>query len=195
MANRQFQYLTILCFVSFDAHDCRLTPTRDLKQLQFSVALTTVANATMFSIIAAAMAALLVAAPIRAAPLEHSSLQPRAIECGYDNFGLHEPANNSVITQHNDGNCTTFEVLYCSAQYFKTRSLSVDVLLSGSGPETFSNQILVKDATPNNPDSGYYGYLLNATICPFNGDYLTGNYVVTIFEAATGEFMPASTSF
>lgn len=133
----------------------------------------------MFSAATTALVALLAAATL---------VQARPTECGPSDFGLWEPTPNQTITQYNNLSCTDFKVFYCSGQYYKTRSISIDVLLS-SGDVTNGGQILVKDAEPNNGAAGYYGYSLNATICPSSGNYLTGPYVLSIFESETGVFI------
>jgi hypothetical protein len=136
------------------------------------------------------IAAILGVASAYAAPLTASSLRTRATQCDGRNLGILEPASSSTITQTKNGiiSCTTIPVLYCSYNYEQTASLSVDVLLSSPSAVTTNGQILVRDATPNPAEAGYpAGYLINATVCPQDRDYPTGQWVLSVFETATGK--------
>jgi len=137
----------------------------------------------------AAAATLFAAAITNAIPVEPATIEDRATPaCAPGRQALLLPKAGSTIDQYNDGNydCTMFEVLYCSGQYFKTRSINVDLLLSFPGQT--SGQLLEIGQTPTSgtAPAGYYGYRFNATICPEDGDYITGQRTLTIYETASG---------
>ncbi|KAI4147374.1 MAG: hypothetical protein LQ340_005588 [Diploschistes diacapsis] len=142
-----------------------------------------------FCSILLASAALLTAAfasPILSEPI----LAPRATTlCGEGSQGIKKPARNTTIQQQEDG--TTFEVIYCSGQYFKTSSIDGSVWLHNPS-STKSGQLLVKDRTPDNKDApaGFYSYRFNITIYPQDGDYLSGKQVLSVYETATGYYNP-----
>lgn len=122
-----------------------------------------------------------------AAPTTTSAAQP--ICTPESDQGIVQPANSATITQINDGSFsgTTFEVLYCSEQYFKTSSVAASVLLNV--PESPNNgELLVRDVAPDNLDAsaGFYSYRFNVTISPSDGDYPTGLYSLSIYETTTG---------
>ena len=109
--------------------------------------------------------------------------------CGPGKVGIAEPANNAKIVQIKDGNFspTNVTIVYCSGQYFKTRTIDASALLTSPGAT--SGELLVKDVKPDNQDApaGYYSYRFNATIYPEDGNYLTGKRTLTIYETTTGE--------
>jgi hypothetical protein len=110
--------------------------------------------------------------------------------CSPEAQGIVKPTPGTIITQTNDGNYgpTYFEVIYCSGQYFKTSSIDGSVLLAV--PEAPDNgQLLIKDQAPDNLDAyaGFYSYRFNASISPSDGDYLTGEQTLSIYETTTGE--------
>ncbi|KAF2723495.1 hypothetical protein K431DRAFT_301746 [Polychaeton citri CBS 116435] len=113
--------------------------------------------------------------------------------CTYGNFGLKKPEVGTVITQIDDGNYdgTTFEVLYCSSQYFKTRSISATIGLGWPDSYTSGGQILGTPGlspTDDAADAGYYGYRVNVTVYPLSGNYLQGEQTLSVFEVASGYY-------
>jgi len=49
--------------------------------------------------------------------------------------------------------------------------------------------LLAKDIPPDNEDAaaGFYSYRYNVTLCPEDGEYRTGPFVVSVYETATGK--------
>ena len=88
--------------------------------------------------------------------------------CGYGTQGIKQPTANSTIQQNEDS--TTFEVVYCSGQYFKTSSLDISAFLHFPDSPN-SGQLLVRNQQPDNQDApaGYYSYRFNITIYPEDG--------------------------
>jgi len=138
----------------------------------------------------AAMVTAMAAALATATPLQSASIieSRQAATCGSRLQALLLPVAGSTIDQINDGTygCTTFEVLYCSGQYFKTRSINVDLLLSNPGESSGQILALGQTPTPGAARAGYFGYHFNATICPADGDYITGERVLSIYETTSG---------
>jgi len=102
--------------------------------------------------------------------------------------GLYSPTEGAVLAQNvTDYGCNNVTVLYCSGQYYKTRSIDTSVWLSSPGGT--SGQLLAQDVTPDDADAaaGYSSYRYNVTICPLDGDYKTGSYVFSVYETETGE--------
>ena len=122
------------------------------------------------SLLLVASAALL-PATVLASPLHFAEAIRRQDDgylCGYGTQGLKKPADNDTIYQQEDS--TTFEVVYCSGQYFKTSTIDASVWLSF--PDSFqSGELLTKDQKPDNKDApaGYYSYRFNVTIYPNDG--------------------------
>ncbi|MCJ1331200.1 hypothetical protein MMC10_007888 [Thelotrema lepadinum] len=110
--------------------------------------------------------------------------------CGYETGqAIVEPAANSTIQQNEDS--TTFEVIYCSGQYFKTYSIDASVFLHFPDSPN-SGQLLVNNQQPDNldTDAGFYSYRFNITIYPEDGDYLSGQQTLSVYEAASGYYNP-----
>ena len=116
--------------------------------------------------------------------------------------GIRQPANGSTITwtaaEQANFEGHAIEIVYCSGEYFKTRSVNATVLLGrtttpagGIGP---TGEIL-GSATPTGgaAPGGFYGYVFNVTVWPSNGDFRTGQYDLSVFEWATGERAPFDT--
>lgn len=110
--------------------------------------------------------------------------------CSGQSPGIYEPADGSTINQvmDDDYDCTTVEFLYCSGQYDKTRSIDTSIWLSASGAA--SGQLLAKDVQPDNDDAaaGFYSYRYNVTICPEDGNYMTGSQTLSVYETETGRY-------
>ena len=119
-----------------------------------------------FLLAGAALFAAASASPLISEPV----LDPRAKSvCGQlGDSGIKKPKNNATIHQTNDE--TTFEVIYCSGQYFKTSSQDASVWLS-SGVGSQSGELWVKNQAPDNLDAvtGSYSYRLNVTLYPEDG--------------------------
>jgi len=108
--------------------------------------------------------------------------------------GIYSPSSNAILTQDiSSYTCNNFTLLYCSGQYFKTSSLSTSVGLSPSsnGININSGELLAKDVKADNADAqaGFYSYRYNVTICPVEGEYMTGPYALSVFETETGELI------
>ena len=105
--------------------------------------------------------------------------------------GIIQPVDGATITQVNDGNydSTTVEIVYCSGQYFKTRSIDASVFLTFPDSPN-SGELLAKDIEPDNKDAsaGFYSYRFNVTIAPSDGSYPTGVRSLSVYETTTGEF-------
>ena len=52
-----------------------------------------------------------------------------------------------------------------------------------------SGQLLIKDQPPDDLDSdaGFYSYRFNASVYPSDGDYLTGEQTLSVYETVSGE--------
>ncbi|KAK3081211.1 hypothetical protein LTS18_009044 [Coniosporium uncinatum] len=116
--------------------------------------------------------------------------------CNYGDFGLKRPVPNQVIVQSVSTSYqgTDIELLYCSSEYFKTRSLGVSVGLAR--PESWSSagEIIALDYKPSDGQGvaqpGYYGYLFNVTVYPISGSYPVGLRRLSVFEVASGYHNP-----
>ncbi|KAF1991423.1 hypothetical protein K402DRAFT_450359 [Aulographum hederae CBS 113979] len=114
--------------------------------------------------------------------------------CAYGDFGFKSPAPNTTITQLDDGTYsgTSFEILFCSNQYFKTRSVGLTVGLSSVGRVDKGGMVLALDYRPSGDGkvagAGFYGYLFNVTIYPISGSYISGKRTLSGFEVATGYY-------
>lgn len=150
--------------------------------------------------LSAALSALVFAVLATALPTTQvSRLSPRQVSnttapfCSQKSPGIYSPASGAIITQSTTAySCTNITVLYCSGQYFKTSSIDTSVALSqiyAGGPGITSGQLLAKDVRPDNADAsaGVYSYRYNVTICPGGGDYLKGEYALSVYETETGE--------
>ena len=86
---------------------------------------------------------------------------------------------------------TNVSILYCSGQYFKTSSIDLSVWLSSADNGVTGGELLAKDVKPDNRDAapGFYSYGLNVTILPVDGMYMTGPYVISVYETMTGEWI------
>ena len=80
-------------------------------------------------------------------------------------------------------------MIYCSGQYFETHSIDGSVLLTGTDSLT-SGELLIKDQKPDNldADAGFYSYRFNASISPEDGDYITGDKTLSVYETTSGNF-------
>ncbi|KAF2860899.1 hypothetical protein K470DRAFT_257447 [Piedraia hortae CBS 480.64] len=115
--------------------------------------------------------------------------------CSGKSSGLYKPAEGAILSQYiSDSECNNFEILYCSGQYFKTSSLDLSVWLSprfSSSPYQAmrSGQLLAKNVKPDDKDSaaGYYSYRFNVSICPIEGEYRTGPYILSAYETYSGQ--------
>ncbi|GAB7342347.1 hypothetical protein MBLNU457_g0569t1 [Dothideomycetes sp. NU457] len=116
--------------------------------------------------------------------------------CYQKSPGIYSPASGAIITQNTSTyDCTNITILYCSGQYFKTSSIDTSVGLSqiyAGGPGIASGQLLAKDVKPDNADAqaGYASYRYNVTLCPGGGDYLEGEYALSVYETETGYYNP-----
>lgn len=145
---------------------------------------------------AIAFAALATAMPTT--PIPHLSTRQETNTttpfCYQKSPGIYSPAPDAVITQSTSNYaCTNVTILYCSGQYFKTSSLDTSVGLSqlyAGGPGIASGQLLAKNVKPDDADAqaGFASYRYNVTICPGGGDYLTGDYALSVYETETGEY-------
>lgn len=144
-------------------------------------------------------ATILVAAAVNALPTGDTNNIRRQDEdgtvCGTEPVpGIKSPVNGSTITytaaEQNDYDGHTFEVIYCSGQYFKTASLYVDTWLGGSGPSSDGTyaEALALNTKPDDgaASAGFYGYRYNVTVYPENGDYDLGLKYLTVYEVETG---------
>jgi len=129
---------------------------------------------------------------VQAAPATTTTTTAAGPLCTPEAQGIVVPADGATITQINDGNydSTTFEVVYCSGQYFKTSTIDASVLLTfPDSPD--SDELLIKDQKPDNQDAdaGFYSYRFNVTISPEDGDYPTGEHTLSVYETTTGELV------
>lgn len=105
------------------------------------------------------------------------SLRQSPSTCGVGNApAIVQPSNGVNITS------PTFQIVYCSGAYDKTRTIDASVWLTSPGSE--SGQLLVKDMTTNDGDT----YTFNATITPADGLYDNGDFVLSVYETTTGMF-------
>lgn len=118
------------------------------------------------------------------------SIRDSDTPCGSEPVpGFLKPTNGTTITytaeeqENYDG--ATFEIIYCSGQYYKTSSLNVKVLL---GPTSGGEVLGSADPTVGAADDGFYGYIFNVTVYPEDGDYLTGPQQLSIFEYESGYY-------
>jgi hypothetical protein len=116
--------------------------------------------------------------------------------CFQKSAGIYSPTNGQTLSQKpNDSGCNNFEILYCSGQYFKSRSVDASAWLSsaayrsGNDPIT-AGVLLTKGVYPDNKDaeSGYSSYRFNVSICAGDGGYRTGPYVLSVYETYSGQF-------
>ena len=137
-----------------------------LEQYQFLV-LVTMVSVRSILLAGAGLLTVAFASPVANVGQPKSKRQSDTL-CGYGTQGIKQPAANSTIQQNEDS--TTFEVVYCSGQYFKTSSIDGSVLLHYPG-RADSGQLLVTSQAPDNQDapSGYYSYRFNVTIYPEDG--------------------------
>jgi len=112
--------------------------------------------------------------------------------------GIYSPTEGAILTQDtSDYNCNNFTILYCSGQYFKTSSLDTSVGLSPSYNgvvDINSGELLAKGVKPDDRDAqaGFSSYRYNVTICPVQGEYMTGPYALSVFETETGKWTQES---
>lgn len=112
--------------------------------------------------------------------------------------GIKSPTRNATIVQPSDdgvfhGNNITF--IYCSGEYYKTRSIDISVTLSlPDSPNR--GQLLIKSVQPDNTDAepGWYSYRGNATVIFSNSAVSMGKRTFSVFETVTGK-LPVSTYF
>jgi len=115
--------------------------------------------------------------------------------CTSSSPGLKLPLPSQLIPQSvsSSSRGTAIEILYCSSQYFKTRSLSLSVGLSR--PDTWSDagEIIALDYKPSDVQGvaqpGFYGYWFNVTVYPVGGVWPVGVRRLSVFEVASGEFI------
>lgn len=117
--------------------------------------------------------------------------QPRADSkiCGYGKQGIKSPKPGATITLDPEYHTSTFEVVYCSGQFFKTNSKTASVWVAPS-QDSASGQLLAGPVTPDNKDTdaGYYSYRFNATYTA--GSTTGGNFSLSIYETTTGTLLP-----
>lgn len=139
------------------------------------------------SLLAASLA--LCASIVQAAP--SATTTAASPLCTPEAQGIIQPVDGATITQVDDGNydSTTVEIVYCSGQYFKTRSIDASVFLTFPDSPN-SGELLAKDIEPDNKDAsaGFYSYRFNVTIAPSDGSYPTGVRSLSVYETTTGEF-------
>lgn len=110
--------------------------------------------------------------------------------CYQKSPGIYEPTEGAIISQSiTDYTCNNISILYCSGQYDKTRSIDTSVWLSQSSTGTGSGELLAKDVTPDDQDAsaGFSSYRYNVSVCPSDGDYMTGPYILSVYETETGK--------
>lgn len=112
--------------------------------------------------------------------------------CSQEAQGILVPQPGATIVQTNDGNYgpNYFTVVYCSGAYYKTSSIDGSVWLTFPDEPT-SGQLLIKDEKPDNKDAhaAFYSYRFNVTLYPEDGDYVTGERTLSVYETTTGEFV------
>jgi hypothetical protein len=103
----------------------------------------------------------------------------------YQKTGIQQPTAGTSIPLSQNSNGVNVTVIYCSGQYFKTRSLDLSVGLSQPGSP--SGELLAKGVQPDNKDAqgGFYSYRFDVTILPNSG---SGERTLNVFETATGKY-------
>ncbi|KAG9231603.1 hypothetical protein BJ875DRAFT_469040 [Amylocarpus encephaloides] len=125
---------------------------------------------------------------IKAAPQAPTST-PTPICSPQSSLRVVSPTQGSTITQLKTTSLdpTNIEIIYCSGQYFKTRTVDISVWLTR--PEHINGGVLLaKGVHPDNKDAqaGFSSYRFNVTIAPWGGSYGTGERVLRFYETTTG---------